>query len=477
MTVPRLAAWTLLLASGFALTSPISRGQDQPLPSKKSSAVEAMNTYKEQRGIPAGELPAAREHFKAFAKYYADMVSYPLLHKAILDPSIKDPNGRNIPPLDGANGVMADMQRFIMEPLPRSRVTRDNADYIRELGAALDAAFKPIIETHPERVVRINAARMLAAACASGATAHYPTVTALLNSANTPTEIRLYALSAAANLLGAYDVFDYASRRHSNGWNDTPKGAGDKELAALVLAINKHITDPATILNLKTFDPKSATYDQVDVVQFVRRQAIRALGQVRFVAIPGLDGQTLYPAVMLAQVCVSDPVLMVDPSPSECAEAAIGLCNMSMYRLGEPVKGYNADAAAEAVTAALVTFAGPRGRNPLDNSLPWRGYGLRLSDAIKNWGQMFDFSYNPVKAGAYNPDSAPAPIAALFRRAQIALFAPLEKLGIDGKPDLVGGRVDIEDLKLFLKAQRERANRTPLITGVPGTELYMPAKK
>ena len=121
------------------------------------------------------------------------------------------------------------MQRFIVEPIPfnATRVTKDRGDYIRELGVAFDAVLKPVIDENPERIVRINAARMLAVACKSGATAHYPTVTAMLTNANTPTDVKHYVLVAAGNLLSAYDVYDYRSRRHSNAWkNDQQKGAG-----------------------------------------------------------------------------------------------------------------------------------------------------------------------------------------------------------------------------------------------------------
>src|SRR4029077_9242737 len=102
-------------------------------------------------------------------------------------------------------------------------------------------------------------------------------------------------------LLSAYDVFDMKSRRHSNGWKQMPKGAGDKELAELVVEIDRFITQPAIIMSgVPNFDISKATPDQADVIRYIRRQAIKALGQVRFVAIPGVDdNSTLYPAYTL----------------------------------------------------------------------------------------------------------------------------------------------------------------------------------
>jgi len=468
MKFARLSAWTLLAVIGFALVHRPVAAQDPPLPFPKGDALEAVNTYKEpeSRGIPASALPNVQKQFLSFANYYGEMVKHPLIYKHAQDPSVKDPKGGRIPSLDGAGGLIPDIQRFLVEPTPKnaSRVTKDRGDYIRELGIALDNVLKPIINEHPEKIVRINATRMLAAACKSGATAHYPTVTALLTNPATPPYVKHYALQAAGNLLSAYDVYNYQSRRHSNGWkNDVKKGDGDKELAALVVAIEKHITDPAAIMNnVPNFKAAEATPDQKDVIRFIRRQAIRALGELRFVAIPGPDGKSLlYPAYTLARVCVSDPALIVEPSPTECAEAAIGLCNMSPIQDLNIQKDYDVDAAVEAVTAALITFSERRAESREDKSIDWRGYGLRLSEALKNWRYLFDFGFNPLQPNSFGGKVPPA-VDNLIQRAQTALLGPLES----------NGSVQIEPLKAFLKTQRERADRKPLFSSIGATALY-----
>jgi hypothetical protein len=479
MTPPRLIAWTVLASAGFALMTHTAPAQDT-LPSKGSpysDAINAINDLKVSRGIPAGDLETARKHFAVFAKHYAEYVKLPLIYKAAQDPSVKDSKDRPVPSLDS---VILEMQRHLFEPIsPTGNVVPvDRADYIREMGAALDAALKPVVEENPDRIVRVNATRMLAAACRTGATAHYPTVTGLLKNANTPVEVKNYALVAAGNLLGAYDVFDYKSRRHSNGWKQTPKNAGAKELAELVVEIEKHVTDPGTVLGVAEFKVAEATSDQKDVVRFVRRQAIKALGQLRFAVILGPDGTSkMYPAHTLARVCVSDPGLGVEPGPAECAEAAIGLCNMAPVFDGRLVKDFNADTAVEAVVTALVTFATPRAGNLNDKSLPWRGYGMRLSEAFKNWRPLFDDTFDATKPGNFAADTVPKAVNTMIQRCQIALFAPLDKVGLDMKPDPLGGRVDIEDLKRFLTQQREAAGRKPLFGGNPATTLTAPGKK
>jgi hypothetical protein len=475
MTLSRLAAWTLLAAAGFALINRAASAQDSPIPVQSGEALDAMVTYKDSasRGIPTAELPAARKQFLRFAKYYGDVVQHPLVYKHLQDPSTKDPGGRTIPTFEGqGESVFTQLNRFVVEPTPRSGITKDRGDYIREFGAAFDTVLKPIINENPEKIVRINATRILAAVCKSGATAFYPTVTELLKSANTPTYIKYYALVAARNLLAAYDVYDYRSRRHSNGWkNVQSKGAGDKELAELVVAIQKLIEDPAAIMTyVPNFKLDEATPDQVEVIQFIRRQAIRALGEVRFVVLPGPDGNsTIYPAYTLARVCVSDPTLGIPPTPSECAEAAIGLCNMSPLRDTDVRKDYDVDAAVEAVTTALVTFAETRAAKPEDKSLDWRGYGLRISEALKIWRLLFDIGFNPAQPNNFVGTVPPA-VDNLVQRAQTALLDPLDK---------GNGRVAIEDLRSYLKTQRARPNRKPLFSTVPTTSLdpSVPMKK
>ena len=189
MTLSRLAAWTLLAAAGFALINRAASAQDSPIPVQSGEALDAMVTYKDSasRGIPTAELPAARKQFLRFAKYYGDVVQHPLVYKHLQDPSTKDPGGRTIPTFEGqGESVFTQLNRFVVEPTPRSGITKDRGDYIREFGAAFDTVLKPIINENPEKIVRINATRILAAVCKSGATAFYPTVTELLKTRTPP---------------------------------------------------------------------------------------------------------------------------------------------------------------------------------------------------------------------------------------------------------------------------------------------------
>jgi hypothetical protein len=168
MTRARFTAWTLLAAAGFALAAESrALGQDA-LPKRPDAAFAAVRDYRdrERGGIPPTELKAARDNFAKFAKYYADIVAHPAVWKASQDVKIDTPGAPKPPTLDhGINGIYGEMDRFLLEAVPGgTKVGPDQAIYIHELGAALDAAFRNLIETHQEPIVRVNAARTLAQA-------------------------------------------------------------------------------------------------------------------------------------------------------------------------------------------------------------------------------------------------------------------------------------------------------------------------
>jgi len=434
---------------------------------------------KAARGIPRDRLEEVRNIFREFATYQAELISHPLVYRLMRDPFQRtDAAGRQIPSVET---ILRDLERFLVYPVPGSRVTMEQADYIRELGTALDTALRPLITSHPERIVRINATRMLALVCKMGATVHYATLTELISSPNITPDIKNYALQAAANLLSAYDVLDYKSRRHSNGWRNNEKpGSADRELAALVGAIEKCITDPNTLvpglwngdLNSK---PTILQPDQVEVARFIRRQAIRALAQVRFVMLTGggPDGKSpLYPAYTLARVCLSDPRLILPPTPADCAEAVIGICNMSpVLEGGKYVKEYNVEGAVEAIVAGLITFAEPRG-DLNDTSLHWRAYGLRIAEAMNNWPALFDTLYDPTRPQQYDKNAVPRIVNDLIQRARTAILDPLDRVGPEGKPDPLAGRVQIDTLREYLRLLRANPKRNPfLFTNNPETIL------
>lgn len=481
MSPARATAWTLLAAAGFALAAPSAAVAQNPLPKVNNAAVADVTAWRDTAngGIPKEDLKKARESFKAFAKYYVDTIAHPDVHKAPQD--IKAPGAVPPPTFDA---LATDINRFI-DP---ARYKGNNApfDYLRELGAAFDAALKEKIEGDPDMIVRINAARMLAHVARTGAPAHWPTVTALIADPKTPTGVKVWLFKAAAQLLAAPDVQDPKVRHHAQVANANAKDAPQQNaqaLGALVKALMDCVNDPGLLVaGVSPDNPDTLTEDQLAVVGFARHQAVKALAKVKFVRVPGPDGKTpIHPAYTLVRVALGDPNLLPAPKPGEAADAVLGLCNMApveeqLNRSFKPVKEYNADVVVEAVTAGLVTFARPRAANAFDNTLPWRFYAAELAGALRDWGQLFDPDAEPLVSPRFNPALVPPGVAALGREVAPLVLAPMDKTS-DGKPD-PAARVNIEELQKRLGELRASPKRNVvLFANAPQTTINFPPPK
>lgn len=472
MPLTPVATRTFLLSAGFALLlQPAARAQQEAqLPRKPNTAVITEHREAIRGGIPKDKLPEVRQAFKAFAKYYADVIAHPAVWKASLE--LKNDPFNPVPVIDGPNGILHDIDRYLLEPTPTGSTgtNREPGDYIREMGAAFDEVLKDLIEKRPEQIVRVNAARVLAHVARTGAPAHFPTVTNLLASPKTPPEVKYYLFRAAAGLLGAIDTNDPKVRKHA---------AEPKVVGALVKVLEEAVNNPASVL--PGYKPELATEEQLQAVGLIRRQAVRALGRVKFVEVPGPDDKTLlYPSYTLVRVAMGDPRLAPTPGPAECAEAVLGLCNMAPVRWqGDrivAVKNYNADVAVEAMVQGLVTFASPRATDRTDRSLPWRTYALRIGEALMKAQPLFDPELDYLKPERYRPEIVPASFKELYRFVIPNVLYPLEKVGTDGKPE---GDPDVPGLRRLLAGMQQNPKRkTVLFDGVPETTVnFPPAKK
>lgn len=435
----RPASWAAL-AGGLLFAAPPAAAparqqkDDEP---KRPAAVGELPAYRTAAGIPAADLEKAKKAFAAYAGYVAEYVAWPRVYTAPQEfRSDPLPKGSPRPPAYTIDTLIVNLvDQNILVPVPGNPVGPDNADYIREVGAALDAALGPLPKSG-DPVIGINAARVLAAACRSGAAAHYPTVTGLIKADNLPPAVKYWVFVAAHNLLAAYDLNDYRNSKR-------PHSVPPEVVGPLVAALQNAIENPAAILPPAVGDDgkplAKLADDQVPVLQFVRRQAIKALGQCRLYAVPN-GKQTIYPSFTLARVALSDPALPAPPSPAEAAEAVLGLCNMTPPR-AQAAEPY-AYAMADAIAAGLVTFATPKAARAEDKTIPWRGYAARLTEALKTWQGLFDTNYNPAQPSAESVKQAPAVAAALAGEAVRKVLDP-----VDG-----AGRFDLGGLQQYREA-------------------------
>ena len=314
-----------------------------------------------------------------------------------------------------------DLERYVLVPDPTTRLEQvvDQNAYIHEFGAALDQAVVDVLKGGkagaPPQVIRVNAARMLAVAARSGAPAHAKTITALLTNTfytnggkpvETPPEVLYWALKAAENLLAAADPTAFGTPnpgRHS---------LKDEDLVPLVKALNglvlnnPPVADKAALLNPELAtkpppppksgaaappgpkappDPKAAapakadpaalTQEQVALIRFYRRQAIRALGKVRYDTVGEGTPDEVRCGYTLAKVAVNDASINPVPSVAEVGEAVIGLCGVN------PSSNLNVETLLYVIAYGTDLFFGPRVGNPDDKWLPWKTYAARVAAA------------------------------------------------------------------------------------------------
>jgi hypothetical protein len=468
MRLIRPSSWILLAAAGFALAvAPAGARQaaKDELP-KRPAIMGKITELRSATHIPAAELNQVKDVFAAYAKYQAELISTPAVYR-ITSEFVTD--ARN--PIPSLDTIHADLTRHLLIPEPTGKVTADQADYVRELGVALDAALKKVIDEGPankeyDQIVKLNATRLLATAARSGAAAHYPTVTGLLKNKDTPPEIKLHALKAAEHLLAAYDINVLTTRKRDHS-------ARPKELVELIQAVEDVIVAPNNLVAQPAAadgdKPKGPTPEELAVIAYIRRQAVRTLGQARFasVTVPP-SGPTVYPAHTLARVIYSDPVLNPPPNVSEIVEATLGVCNMS------PTRGYNTDAAADVVASGVIAFATPRAARPeaANKDYPWRVYAVRLTDGVRLWKAVQDPAYDPLRPTSQTAPP-PAVVAEVADEAVRRVFVPIERLSTDptAKVDVPG----MADVRGRLRKSPKRS--ATLFREVPATSLEVAPRK
>lgn len=390
------------------------------------------------------------------------------------------------------DGMFTELRQYLLRPDAASvaKMTVDQADYIKEFGAALDRALQPLLKVDA-KIVRVNAGRMLAVVSASGAAAHAKTVAALLNDPKTPPEVLIHAYQAAEAFLAAYDAY-------AVGRADANRHAGDPaDVIALVQALQKHIVfgpenpngpvadkaaaatpppappaptppaggetppaEPAATPVPPTagkLDTTALTPEQMKVVRYFRRHAVKALAEVRFDILGGRSQlPEVRPAFTLAQVAISDKAVNPPPEPAECAEAVIGLCGMNLS------PSMSVDVLADAMAHGVIAFATVKNLNLDDRTLPWRLYASRLSAA-----------FNEFKASVKANPKANASQGIINSLSDAVLSAVVSRLDVRDNEPLT--RPDVERIRawvqqnppkdanrqLFADSARDRLNPRP----------------
>ncbi|MCZ2342409.1 MAG: hypothetical protein LC104_11520 [Bacteroidales bacterium] len=406
----RVCSLFLLALTGLGLGTGTILGQDIldnkfPAPQKPDfrdeQRMRAMRDGKARVG--GSEAEKNKAAFKAVAEFYIYSINDAKYY------GIHSGDGQLKPRLPNSllDSVFTELKRYLLIPAMDSRFTTDQAEYIDGFANALDDAIRPMLKSR-EPLVRMNAARALEVVAESGAAVHAKTITTLLKDPKTRPEVLLYVYKAAGKLLSAYHPL--AIRNPDPNRHAIP----NELLVPLLQALENHILKnppvaehvviekpaPKALPQGGEAEPAAApaaepeaggklettalTTDQIEIIRFFRRDAVRALAKVR-VDVVGGDGEPeVRPAYTLAQVAVSDPAILPAPGAIEVIEAVIGLLHIS------PSNKLNIDELANVVAIGLGTFAQLKAvpgdtLTPEQQLISWKLYAARLVDAFTYW--------------------------------------------------------------------------------------------
>jgi hypothetical protein len=242
----------------------------------------------------------------------------------------------------------------------------------QEFGKQMQLALRQVLENDRQPVIaKLNAARILAPLLAdSGQEELVPTALALLQNPNESDAVKLYALRGLKAFLAL-------------GNAPMPVVFKDKKLEGqCIVALVQFIERKPAGVSDRT------PTDELDGLRYVRREAIRALAEVRAPVLP--DNKDAHAALTLLRVvrgyldAEGKTPLVPSPRIDEQVEAAIGLAKMRSAL----AKDYQPDYAAYHIAYFVGQF-GLRYTNRKDNKeerRPWLIYAARLTEALEAMG-------------------------------------------------------------------------------------------
>jgi hypothetical protein len=317
-----------------------------------------------------------------------------------------------------------------------------------------------------EPLVRINAARILARLGESGFVKtddkQVDTVDIALDVIQNPKEIdavRLYALQALKNLLAL------------------PNPAGmDKSLLAktperekqIILTLIQFISRPVTI-------SADASIEEIDGWRYVRREAIRALGNVRYPILRDEKEKKIIanPAFWLLRIAAADPMINPTPSLYERAEALIGFMQLNPDR--EMEMDYASWYAGIAFRDLASEFSGRKVKlagaapNPDDKEpaqprdyLPWKLIWNKLEMLFKPWIVGWEGTHA-------NAPRIPDQMAnELLQQCQGQIFGVC--VGVGQLPQ----NVEYESITSWIQNQQANVTAKTLFKDDPDSEIKVP---
>lgn len=404
-------------------------------------------------GLTTPISPADRTALDTLAQYYVYRLTEPRYYTPPEPATITD-----IKPRYNSQFVtflLADVKNHLHpQPFANSSETSGwdagRRAYVAEFGASLDKAIRDILfdDKKPPAILREGAMRMLVVCCESGAPAHWKTVLGLLQDPKVEPEVALFALKAAENLFGTYELKrGWVHEISNNGKSERVPWLDEKTYVGLVQAVERYVLQPPPFLHRvagsdrefgKPIDAKKLTPAENDVFRYYRVPALRALGRIRQESVGGKQVDEVRPMLTLARFAVGDPTIVPAPTSKDYAEAVIGLCSVV------PDRNLEIDDVAFAVAYGLKSFSLPRsGAVEEDRSVLWKTTAERMRLAMNGWKDKVD------KVARFG-DKERKLVKTLLDTAILAIIDPMAKPAAG----VGGSRLDVPKLDAWISANK-----------------------
>jgi hypothetical protein len=378
----------LSLVVALSLSTRPALAQPFPYPERLPEGTTAIERMRSGTMEFADDPKKYTDQFQRLARYLAHRVVHPPYN------GMEGPKKGGLP--ENIETLMEEAEHFLSWPNRLTVPNPNQIDYAVNFGKALEYEVMEVYEKAEKRLEKVNAARMLSLIGKMPYEGIADTYVKIIREDKYPLEIKLFAFEGLRYLLAIPDPL--FPNRHFF-WHAAKNAAKGAEIAkALEMFITRKYA-----AGLPAEDAR--------VIQYVRREAVRALAQIKYSVIRQGAAVVLdKPIWTLLRVASNDKI--VKPADAampghgfsmpERIEAVVGILSMA------PDPEVNLDVVAYLVNDALIEIGTFHNKERTDFQLdprnrplvPWRITGVHLADALKQWKTVTSTSTSRLRGAA-----------------------------------------------------------------------------
>jgi hypothetical protein len=358
-----LMALTCVFAVARA-QQPIEGVQGDRFLDAKELKGDEKNTFAKLRDGNIEYEKAHKPLLEKAAQWYVYRITSPVYQRKTLPDSTDRQTVYDI--VNDCNRQIYDRSKLSNKEATRDKQLAFLKEYTEEVGKAVDDVLK-----NPMPIARVNAGRILAHMGKTGVEETGDRMVKVLQDKDQLDAVKLYALR------GLKDLFQTI--------NSNPDPVVQRKFNGSVRQ-GKYVQAVVEFMHRQPTNVKGMSPEEVEAFRYVRREAVRALAQLRQpVVISSKKKVFAQPALELLRV-VAKEGFTPEPSLSERTEAALGVLQMQT----KLSPGYQAEYAGPVLGQFLMDFTlefdndrkNPPGPNRLE---PWKVLSVRFQQGFEIW--------------------------------------------------------------------------------------------